>query len=128
MRLNIKGGSNMQVFDGASAHAHDVLKWLEEGVDKDFADIVNNFSFGGLYRRTILDPKVRQLCTISALTVLNALPQLRSHIRITFAAGASEAEVKEAIIQMATYCGIPYVSQALKAYEEVIQEHGREKR
>lgn len=112
----------MQVFD--EAYVSGVLKRFEDGVDKDFADIVNNITYNGLYKRTVLEPKVRQLCVISALTSINALPQLQAHIRFAFKAGATEAEVKEAIIQMAAYCGMPYVSQAFGAYEQVAKELG----
>ncbi|MFC1990272.1 carboxymuconolactone decarboxylase family protein [Chloroflexota bacterium] len=37
--------------------------------------------------------------------------------------GATEAEVKEAIIQMLTYCGMPYVMQAYVAFSEVVRKH-----
>ncbi len=97
-------------------------KWWEEGVDRNYAEIVANLTFNGLYQRTVLEPRVRQLCVISGLTVLNALPQLKDHIRAAFNAGAKEAEIKEAIIQMTTYCGMPYVAQAFRTYQEVEQE------
>ncbi len=112
----------MQVF--SDDYVRGVLKQIEDRSDKEFADIVNNFSYNGLYKRRILDPKVRQLCAISALTAINALPQLQSHIRGAFNAGATEAEVKEAIIQTATYCGMPYGNQALGACEQVLKELG----
>ena len=101
-----------------------LLKWWEEGVDKNYAEILNNLTFNGLYLRTVLEPRVRQLCVISALTVLNALPQLKDHIKAAFNAGAGEAEIKEAIIQMTTYCGMPHVVQAFRAYQEVEKELG----
>ncbi len=97
-------------------------QFWEAGVDKHYADIVTNLVFHGLYQRTVLEPRIRELCALSGLTVANALPQLRDHIKAAFRAGCSEAEVKEAIIQMTTYCGMPYVAQAYRAYEDVLRE------
>lgn len=96
-------------------------RW-SEGVDEEFANLVRNFTYKGLYERKVLDLKVRQLCVISALTAINALPQLGKHIKHAFRAGATEAEVKEAIIQMAAYCGMPYVGQAFEKYKETVKE------
>ena len=110
----------MPVFD--EAHVRERIGKWEQRVDKEFSEIVKNLAYEGLYKRTVLEPKVRQLCTISGLTVLNALPQLKSHIRAAFSLGAAESEVKEAIIQMVTYCGMPYVAQAFGAYDEVARE------
>lgn len=104
------------------AQIEKLRQFWEAGVDKHYADIVINLVFRGLYTRTVLEPKMRELCSISGLTVANALPQLRDHIKAAFRAGATEAEVKEAIIQMTTYCGMPYVAQAYRAYEEVLRE------
>ena len=110
----------MQIFD--EAFIQNMTKQSEEMVDKDFADIIKNFTYDGLYKRTVLETKVRQLCALSGLTTINALPQLRFHIRAAFRAGCTVAEIKEAIIQMGTYCGIPYMIQALEACEKVIRE------
>ena len=76
----------------------------------------------GLDERTVLEPKIQQLCAISALTAMGTAVQLKSHIKIAFRVGVTEAEVKEAIIQTVRYCGIPLLNIAFAAYEEVIQE------
>ena len=116
----------MQLFD--ESHVQGRTKRWERAVDKGFAEVVENLTYKGLYARTVLEPKVRQLCVISGLTVLNAIPQLKGHIKVALRVGATEAEVKEAIIQMLTYCGMPYVMQAYVAFSEVVRKHkGKEK-
>jgi len=117
----------MQIFDEDEVRR--LAKWWEEGIDEEFAKTVMNLTFQGLYQRTVLELKVRQLCVISALTVLGAAYQLKTHIKAALRAGATKAEVKEAIIQMTTYCGMPRVAEAYRAYEEVekeLQEKGNE--
>lgn len=98
------------------------LSTWEETVDRDFAEVVKHLTNRGLFARNILEPKILQLCAVSGLTVLNALPQLKSHIKMAFKSGATDAEVKEAIIQMLVYCGLPYIIQAFDVYKEVVRE------
>ena len=110
----------MQLFD--ESYIQDRIARWEKAVDKGFADVVESLTYRGMYARTILEPKVRQLCAISGLTAINALPQLKAHIKTALRVGATEDEVKEAIVQMLTYCGMPYVMQAYVAFREVTRE------
>ncbi|MFC2066433.1 carboxymuconolactone decarboxylase family protein [Chloroflexota bacterium] len=88
----------------------------------EVGEIFRNLSYRGLYARKVLDLRTRQLCTVSALTVLNALPQLKTHVKAALRVGATQDEVKEAIIQMVTYCGSYKVAEAFKVYEGIIAE------
>ncbi len=90
--------------------------------DEGLVEVFNNFTYRGLDARNVLDPRSQQLCGIAALTALNAPAQLKIHIKMALRVGATEAEVKEAIVQTARYCGIPYMNNALAAYHEVMRE------
>ena len=90
--------------------------------DADFAGAVQRFVFGGVYARTVVDPKLRQLIAIGCLTVRNAVQQLETHSRVALRAGATRAEVREVIFQMTAYCGFPYVVQAARAFERVADD------
>ena len=96
-----------------------VQMWKSMG---SVGDILKNLSYGGLYARTVLDLRTRQLCTISALTALNALPQVKTHIKAALRVGVNQDEVKEAIFQMAPYCGAFRVAEAFKVYKGVVGE------
>jgi 4-carboxymuconolactone decarboxylase len=86
----------------------------------DFAESLVEWAYGRHYARPGLDLKTRQLCTISALTVLGGqtAPQLQVNIRHTLAAGASRTEIIEAIWQMAIYGGLPAAINGLNAAQE----------
>ena len=56
---------------------------------------------------------------VACLTVRNALPQLETHTRVGLRLGLSRAEVQEIILQMTTYCGFPYVVQAMAVFDRV---------
>lgn len=90
----------------------------------DFAESLVEWAYGRHYARPGLDLKTRQLCTISALTVLGGqtAPQLKVNIRHSLAAGASRAEIIEAIWQMAVYGGLPAAINGLNAAQELFDE------
>lgn len=90
----------------------------------DFAETLVEWAYGRHYARPGLDLKTRQLCTISALTVLGGqtAPQLKVNIRHSLAAGASRTEIIEAIWQMAVYGGLPAAINGLNAAQELFDE------
>lgn len=90
--------------------------------DPEFAELMQGWTFGGFYSREVLDQKTRELCAVSALTALNAQTQMLSHARNALNAGANRAEVMEAILQTAVYCGLPYVIEAARALTKALPD------
>ncbi|UKV15362.1 carboxymuconolactone decarboxylase family protein [Thalassospiraceae bacterium SW-3-3] len=103
--------------EGALAEKYDALV-------PGFAESLVEWAYGRHYARPNLDLKTRQLCTISALTVLGGqtAPQLKVNIKHTLAAGATREEIIEAIWQMAVYGGLPAAINGLNAAQELFDE------
>ena len=103
--------------EGALAEKYDALV-------PGFAESLVEWAYGRHYARPNLDLKTRQLCTISALTVLGGqtAPQLKINIKHTLAAGATREEIIEAIWQMAVYGGLPAAINGLNAAQELFDE------
>jgi 4-carboxymuconolactone decarboxylase len=97
------------------------LQMLEE-LDPEFCRLFEDFVYGGLYSREVLDQRTRELCAVAALTVLDRRPQLETHIRASLLAGATRKEVQEVILQMSVYGGVPVVLTALEAMRKVLAE------
>ena len=51
-----------------------------EGTDPEFMRILQGYIFGDVCRAGSLDLRLRELVTITALTALGALPQLKAHV------------------------------------------------
>ncbi len=94
-------------------------------LDPTWAAMFDSYVLSGMYERTVLDQKTRELCAVSALTVLNREGPLRDHIKGALRNGASEAEVKEVIFQASVYGGFPVTLAALTCYRQVLEEVGR---
>lgn len=91
-------------------------------VDPAFGDMFRELVFGGLYSRTVLDAGTRELLTIAACTVLNALPQLESHARVGLNVGLTVEQMREVILQMVVYVGFPYTMQAFRLLQTMAED------
>ena len=84
-----------------------------DAVDPEWQALFKAYVRDGMYERTVLDHKTRELCAVAALTVLNQQRALQKHLLAALDYGASRAEVLEVILQMSVYGGFPATQTAL---------------
>ena len=92
----------------------------------DLSRIVDEALYGSIWNRPALGLEDRSICTISALTALRHLPQLRQHIGAGLNFGLTPDHVVEIFIQLTFYVGVPTVETALAIAGEVFEEKGIE--
>ena len=97
---------------------------LWRAFDKDLARDLSLFITGQMYAREKIPHTTRQLVTVSALTVLSRLDELRLHLQAALNVGCTPHEIAEVIFQTAIYGGIPATNQALKTLKSVLEERG----
>jgi 4-carboxymuconolactone decarboxylase len=97
---------------------------LWRAFDKDLARDLSLFITGKMYAREKIPHTTRQLITVSALTVLGKLDELRLHIQAALNVGCSPEEISEVIFQTAVYGGVPATNNGLKVLLEVLEEKG----
>jgi 4-carboxymuconolactone decarboxylase len=86
---------------------------------------VVQWAFGEIYARPELPPRDRQLVTLGALTALGGCePQLEVHINAALNVGLTPAEIVEALLHAAVYCGIPRALNATFVAKKVFGERG----
>jgi 4-carboxymuconolactone decarboxylase len=94
-------------------------------VSPKLADSVVSWGFGEIYTRPQLVPRDRQLLTIGMLTALGGCePQLEVHINGALNVGLTPAEIVEALLQAAAYCGFPKALNATFVAKKVFGERG----
>ena len=97
---------------------------LWRAFDKDLARDMSLFITGQMYAREKIPHKTRQLVTISALTVLSRLDELRLHIQAALNVGCTPEEIAEVIFQTLVYGGVPSANAGLKTLKSVLEEKG----
>lgn len=91
-------------------------------LDESWAEMFNSYVLSGMYERNVIDQKTRELCAVSALTVLDRPSPLKDHIKGAFRQGATDKEVLEVIFQASVYGGMPVTLSALNHYRDVVKE------
>lgn len=87
--------------------------------DQHWATIYFDWVINGMYSRNVLPQNIRELCAVAALTVQRSDSELESHIH--YALGLNPVEsVKEVILQMGVYAGVPAAHNGLRILEKVL--------
>ena len=96
----------------------------DEGTDGEFMQILQRYIFGDLFYTGSLDNRMRELVTITVLTTIQALPQLKAHLAACLNVGCTPVEIREVLYQCAPFIGFPRTLNAISAMNEVFQQNG----
>lgn len=96
----------------------------DEGSDGEFMQILQGYIFGDVCYTGSLDNRMRELVTVTVLTALSALPQLKAHVGASLNAGCTPVEIREAVYQCAPFIGFPKTLNAIAAMNEVFSQQG----
>lgn len=96
----------------------------DEGTDPEFMRILQRFIFGEVCFTGSLDNRLRELVTVTVLTVNQTLPQLKAHVEACLNVGLSPLEIREAVYQCAPFIGFPKTLNAIAAINEVFTQKG----
>jgi 4-carboxymuconolactone decarboxylase len=90
--------------------------------DADFQRYITETAWGTVWTRPGLDRKTRHLLTITILAALGKEHELAMHLGATPNTGVSREEVKEALLQVAVYAGVPAANTAMAIAKRVFSE------
>jgi 4-carboxymuconolactone decarboxylase len=74
-----------------------------------------------IWSRPGLERRTRSLLNIAMLCALNRSTELAVHVRGAVTNGASEIEIRETLMQVAIYCGMPAGLEGVRVAEKVLQ-------
>jgi len=92
--------------------------------DPELFDILQNGIFDEAFSTGVLTDVERELLTITALTAMQTLPQLRAHVGAALNIGASPLQLRETIYQCAPYIGFPQTLNAIDIANGVFEANG----
>ncbi|MBM3526012.1 MAG: 4-carboxymuconolactone decarboxylase [Alphaproteobacteria bacterium] len=90
--------------------------------DAPFQQLITRAAWGTVWTRPDLTPRERSLITIALLAGLGHHDELAMHVRATRNTGASEADVREALLHVAIYAGVPAANTAIQIAKRVYAE------
>ena len=94
--------------------------------NRDFQELVTEYCWGGTWGRGVLSKQQRSLNNLCMLSALNRPHEFKSHVRGALRNGCSLDEIRETLLQVAIYCGIPAGVEAFRLAREVLDQEGVE--
>ena len=101
------------------AHVDRALARQNE-LDAPFQKFITELVWGSVWTRPDLDRRTRSLITIGILAALGRREELELHLRATRNTGATLEEIREVLLHVAVYAGVPAANSAIATAKSVL--------
>jgi 4-carboxymuconolactone decarboxylase len=82
--------------------------------------IINAYVYGDVWSRDGLDQRSRSLAMLGITAAINRPAEFRVHVQGALANGCTPDQIREVLLLVAMYCGIPAANEAHRIALEVI--------
>ena len=96
--------------------------------DAPFQALITESAWGSVWSRPHWTKRERSMVTIALLAALGHDEELAMHVRATRNTGATEDDLREAMMHVAIYAGIPAANHAIKIVKQTYTEMAKEPR
>ena len=121
---------NKEYFDRGMKIRKEVLG--EEYVEKSFAaaddfnrplqELVTEYCWGAVWGRDELPKKTRSMLNLAMISVLNRPHELKIHVKDAIKNGCTKDEIREVLLQVAIYGGVPAAVDSFRIAREAFKE------
>ena len=88
----------------------------------DFQDFITRYAWDAVWNRPGLDRRTRSMLVVAMMAALGRLEELRLHVRASVNTGVTRDEVKEILLQVAVYAGVPAANTAYHIAADVYKQ------
>ncbi|MBF9134882.1 4-carboxymuconolactone decarboxylase [Plantactinospora sp. S1510] len=88
----------------------------------DFQDLITRYAWGDIWTRPGLDRRTRSCVTLAVLAALHHDDELAMHVRAALRNGLTREEVREVLLQVSVYAGVPAANRAFKVAQETLRQ------
>jgi 4-carboxymuconolactone decarboxylase len=104
-------------------HAHvDGAEAGQTDFDAPFQALITEGAWGAVWSRPHWTKRERSMVTIALLAALGHDEELAMHVRAIRNTGASHDDLREAMMHVAIYAGIPNANHAIKIVKQILAE------
>jgi 4-carboxymuconolactone decarboxylase len=113
----------MQMRRSVLGDAHvDLAQARTTPFDAPFQQLIVETAWGSVWSRPSLDLRTRSLVTIAVLASLGRHEELAMHVRACANTGATPEEIREALLHVAVYAGIPAANSAFAIAAPIVDD------
>jgi 4-carboxymuconolactone decarboxylase len=88
----------------------------------DFQKLVTEYCWGAVWGRETLSHKTRSIINIAMICTLNRPHELKLHVKGAIRNGVSKDEIREVLMQVAVYAGVPAGVDGFRLAREALDE------
>jgi 4-carboxymuconolactone decarboxylase len=91
-------------------------------LDRDFQTFITEGAWGSVWSRPGISKRERSMLTIALLAALGHHEEVAMHVRATRNTGASIDDIREALLHVAVYAGVPAANSAFRVVKKTLAE------
>ncbi|MBV9384120.1 MAG: 4-carboxymuconolactone decarboxylase [Streptosporangiaceae bacterium] len=85
-----------------------------------FQDLITRYAWGEIWARPGLSRAERSIVTLTVLAALQHENELAMHVRAALRNGLTEEQIREVLLQVALYAGVPVGNRAFAAAQRAL--------
>ena len=97
-----------------------------DAFNEEFQQILTEYCWGKVWSRPTLSDRERSLINLAMISALNRATEFKAHVRGALRNGCTAAEIRDTLLQVAIYCGVPAGVEAFRLAREVLDAEGVE--
>jgi 4-carboxymuconolactone decarboxylase len=90
--------------------------------DRPFQQLITETAWGSVWARPGWSKRERSIVTLALLAALGHDEELAMHIRATANTGATRDDIREALLHVAIYAGVPAANRAIRIAKDVFSQ------
>jgi len=90
--------------------------------DEPFQELITEAAWGHVWSRPDFTLRERSIVTIALLAALGQDEEVAMHVRATAKTGATPEDLREAMLHVAIYAGVPAANHAIKIIKTTLAE------
>jgi 4-carboxymuconolactone decarboxylase len=95
-----------------------------DSFNAEFQALVTEYCWGKVWTRPTLSDKQRSLINLAMISALNRSDEFKTHVRGAIRNGCSVEEIRDTLMQVAIYAGIPAGVEAFRLARLVFEAEG----
>ena len=103
------------------AYVNNALKNVDD-FNRPFQEMLNEYCWGTVWGSEELPRKTRSMLNIAMIAILNRQHEFRAHLKGALTNGVSREEIREILMQVAIYGGMPAAVDSFRIAREVFAE------
>ena len=95
--------------------------------NRPLQELVTEYCLGAVWGREGLNKKTRSIINLAMISALNRPHELKMHVKGALRNGLTREEIREVLLQVGIYCGVPAAVDSFRVAREALNEYDQGK-